>query len=549
MLITAGCQTETSPAAQAKDFIRDHEAAVRPMEIELQRAWWNANTSGKDEDFKAKEQIQNKLDGLLSDHLQFARLELLRKDLEDAGERPSFLLRRQIEVLYLMYKARQVDPELLKKIAARENAIEQKFNAFRAKVDGKELTDSEVTRVLKESKDSAQRQKVWEASKAVGPVVLADLKEVVKLRNQAAAKLGFRNFYDMQLRLGEQDPQAVLKLFDELYELTREPFKQLKAEIDAKLAANCGIAVADLRPWHYQDKFFQEPPSIYEINLDTFYAKADIAGLTRDFYAGIGLPVDKILNRSDLYERAGKSPHGFCSDIDREGDVRVLENIVPNREWMAVTLHECGHAVYAAPNIPAGVPYVLRTQAHSFTTEGVAMMFERLAARADWMSAMGLQVPDVKAAAETGAKVQRSHLLIFAAWSQVMVRFEMAMYENPDQDLNKLWWDLVEKYQLVKRPDGRNAPDYASKIHICVSPCYYHNYTMGQLFASQLHAAIAREVLKTEPSRALYNDHTEVGEFLKQRVFVPANTLRWEAFVRFATGAELNAKAFTDEVR
>ena len=22
------------------------------------------------------------------------------------------------------------------------------------------------------------------------------------------------------------------------------------------------------------------------------------------------------------------------------------------------------------------------------------------------------------------------------------------MYEDPDQDLNKLWWDLVEKYQL-----------------------------------------------------------------------------------------------------
>ena len=24
------------------------------------------------------------------------------------------------------------------------------------------------------------------------------------------------------------------------------------------------------------------------------------------------------------------------------------------------------------------------------------------------------------------------------------------MYENPDQDLNKLWWDLVEKYQMAQ---------------------------------------------------------------------------------------------------
>ena len=50
--------------------------------------------------------------------------------------------------------------------------------------------------------------------------------------------------------------------------------------------------------------------------------------------------------------------------------------------------------------------------------------------------------------------MQRNQLLIFSRWCQVMLRFEKGMYENPDQDLNKLWWDLVEKYQLLKRPDG-----------------------------------------------------------------------------------------------
>ena len=54
--------------------------------------------------------------------------------------------------------------------------------------------------------------------------------------------------------------------------------------------------------------------------------------------------------------------------------------------------------------------------------------------------------------------MQRNQLLIFSRWCQVMLRFEKAMYENPDQDLNKLWWDLVEKYQLVKRPDGPQRP-------------------------------------------------------------------------------------------
>ncbi len=549
MFGVAGCQSGSGPVTDARSFIREYEARVRPVENDLSRAWWKANTSGKDEDYKAKEQVQNKLDGLLSDPAQFVRLEKIRQGLAAGSDQLDPLVARQIEVLYLVYKAKQLDADLLKRIAAKENEVEQKFNVFRARVDGTEMTDGEVMDVLKSSKDSRHRRKVWEASKVVGSVVLVDLKELVRLRNEAATKLGFRNFYEMQLRLAEQEPEEILRLFDELYALTRESFSQAKAEIDARLAANCGITVAGLRPWHYHDRFFQESPAIDDVDFDTPYAKVDIAGLARTFYEGIGLPVDRILARSDLYEKPGKCPHGFCCDIDREGDVRILVNIVPRHDWMATVLHECGHAVYAARNIPISVPYVLRTPAHSFTTEGVAMMLEQFAIRPDWMAAMGLKVADPEAAGRAGAAMKKRALLIFVAWSQVMTRFEMAMYENPEQDLGELWWDLVEKYQMVKRPEGRDAPDYASKIHICTNPCYYHNYTMGQLFASQLHATIARQVLKTEPARTLYHRRKEVGEFLTKRVFAPGSSMRWPEFVRFATGEELSAKAFAAEAR
>jgi len=44
---------------------------------------------------------------------------------------------------------------------------------------------------------------------------------------------------------------------------------------------------------------------------------------------------------------------------------------------MSTMLHELGHSVYSSKNIPRTMPYVLRTEAHILTTEGVAMMFER----------------------------------------------------------------------------------------------------------------------------------------------------------------------------
>src|SRR5262249_40951016 len=127
---------------------------------------------------------------------------------------------------------------------------------------------------------------------------------------------------------------------------------------------------------------------------------------------------------------------------------------------------------------------------------------------------------------------------------------EKSMYENPSQDLNQLWWDLVEKYQMVKRPEGRSAPDYASKIHIVSAPVYYHNYMMGELFASQLHHAIAKELYNgADPNTVIYVGNKKVGEFMKKRVFEPGRTLTWNGLTKHATGEELSPKAFAADFK
>jgi peptidyl-dipeptidase A len=536
--MTRGLAAE-DPDAAARAFIAKHEATVRPLEKTANLAWWNANVTGNDEDFKAKETAQNQLDAALSDRARFSEVKALRgKDLKDP------LLRRQVQVLYLQYFEKQVDPQLLRSMVAKANAIEQAFNVFRARVDGREMSDSEVRAVLKASNDSAQRRSVWEASKRVGAQVEQELRELVGLRNQAARQLGFADFHVMMLALNEQDQQQIETLFNQLDQLTAEPFREAKAEIDSRLAQRYGLKPAELRPWHYHDPFFQESPVVFETDLDAAYQDVDVLRLCRDYYAGIGLPVDDVLRRSDLYEKPGKSPHAFCTDIDRQGDVRVLANIVPNHYWMGTMLHELGHAVYSSKNFPDSLPYVLRNPTHTLTTEGVAMMFERAANSADWLGKMGVPVPDPKTFNATGARMLRNRLLIFSRWCQVMFRFEKAMYANPNQDLNQLWWNLVQQYQSVPRPEGRNAPDYASKIHVVSAPAYYHNYMMGELFASQLHHTIAERVLKADPDKAVYVGRPEVGEYLKRHVLAPGASIPWTELTRSATGAELNARAF-----
>jgi len=543
VLTGAAAAAESENDRRAIAFIKAHEEQVRPLEITVSTAWWNANTSGKDADFTAKVEAQNKLDSALSDPRRFA-------DLKAVHDAPLSVpvVKRQIDILYLIYLEKQVDPALLARITTTANEIEKSFNVYRAKVGEKQLADSEVRKILKDSKDSAQRQAVWESSKGVGPAVEANLKQLVILRNEAARKLGFKDYHAMQLQLNEQDQGQVLKLFDQLDELTRGPFAEAKREIDAKLSLNYGIDVDELRPWHYHDPFFQESPAIFAISLDSPFATTDTLAICRKFYTGIGLPIDDVIARSDLYEKQGKSPHAFCTDINREGDVRVLANIVPNEYWMGTMLHELGHSVYSSKNIPQSVPYVLRTDAHILCTEGVAMMFERFSKNGDWLIKMGVNVPNPAQYTETGMKMRRNQLLIFSRWCQVMLRFEQRMYADPTQDLNKLWWDLVERYQLIKRPNGRNSADYASKIHIVSAPAYYHNYMMGQLFACQVHNTIAREVLKSnDPSKAYYTDDKRVGEFMRARVFAPGRMLPWNELTKYATGEDLNPRAFAAE--
>ena len=146
-------------------------------------------------------------------------------------------------------------------------------------------------------------------------------------------------------------------------------------------------------------------------------------------------------------------------------------------------------------------------------------------------------------------QADRDQLLVFSRWCQVMFRFEKELYARPDQDLNKLWWDLVEKYQFVKRPEGRDAPDWATKIHFVMAPVYYQNYLLGEMTASQLEAHLLREVLGGgDGAWERFVASPEVGAFLATRVYAPGRTRDWRATLAHATGRALDAATFVDEL-
>lgn len=545
MLITGGCGNKNEKMEkELKTFIANWEARVAPLQKETYTAYWNASISGKDEDYAKSEQLQLQLNSIFTDKKEFALL----KKIKESGSISDVILKRQLDVLYSQYLGNQIDTALLGRKIKMEVEIEKKYSNFRADVNGKQLSDNDVEEVLKTSKSSPELKAAWEGHKKIGPLVAADIIELVKLRNTIASQLGFKNYHAMSLALGEQDPEDISKLFDELDNLTRDAFAGLKDEIDGYLVKRLSIKKELLMPWHYQNRFFQEAPAIYSVDLDKYYTGQNIEKLTSDYYASIGLDISDMLANSDLYEKPGKNQHAYCIDINNAGDVRILCNIKPNYSWMGTMMHEFGHGVYDK-YIDRGLPFSLRNPSHTFTTEAIAMIFGRMASNPQWMMDMGL-VNEAEKAKITGDsyRVLRLEQLTFSRWAQVMYRFEKALYENPDQDLNTLWWDLVEKYQMIKRPADRNEPDWASKIHIATSPCYYHNYLLGELLASQLNHYITVNIVKSDDFRnQSFYGNKEAGKYLNDKVFMPGASLYWNDMIENATGEKLTARYYADQ--
>jgi peptidyl-dipeptidase A len=308
------------------------------------------------------------------------------------------------------------------------------------------------------------------------------------------------------------------------------------------------VPVDELRPWHLSDPFFQDAPAA-DVDLDPWYADQDLEALTTRFFDAIGFDVREIMARSDLYERDGKSQHAFCIWMDRRDDIRVLANVRPTEYWMNTMLHEFGHAVYDQ-NVDRGLPYFLREPAHTLTTEASAMLLGRLSRNAEWLTTYaGVGDQEARPAADALERARTATLLVSARWELVMCHFERALYRDPGQDLNGLWWKLVERFQLVRRPEGREAPDWAAKIHLTGAPVYYQNYLLGEMMASQLQAHILDEVLAGgDGVWQRYVTSPEVGRYLRERLYRPGATADWRATIERATGRPLDAEPFVREL-
>jgi peptidyl-dipeptidase A len=510
------------------------EERLEPLLLARNVAWWDANVEATEENERRRAEAELAYSNALADRELFGALEGARSRDGDPVQA------RQVELLRNLMLRRQIPDSVRERIVELEAAVEVRFSRHRGVIRGEEVDDNEIKRILRESDDGDERREAWEASKTVGAAVADDVRELARLRNEAARSVGYRDWFALSLETDEMHEGRLLQTLSDADRATAEPFARWKHALDARLAKRFGCQPADLRPWHYADPFFQEAPPEGAVDLDPLFRGKDIVALAQRTFEGIGLEVAGILERSDLFPRSGKCQHAFCLDIDRLGDVRVLANVVENKEWADTMLHELGHGVYDLC-FDDELPWLLRNT-HLVATEASALLFGALAGEREWLERV-LEIGSGEAEELQGRlrAARAAELLVFTRWVLVMTGFERALYADPDGDLDSTWWELVVRHQLLTSPDGRRAPDWAAKIHIAAAPVYYHTYLYGAIVAAQL-----RDALETNAGGLV--DRPEAGEILREKLFAPGESVRWDRLVARASGSPLSVESLAREV-
>ncbi len=546
LFLSACAETETEKInREFNEFVKEYEQKVTPLYQKYNEAAYKAAVSGDEEQYKLATEYKIMLSKIHSNKESFKKLKYIKssKLISDP------VLVRELDELYNLFLPNQIEEGKLVEIITLENEVKRKFNTFRPEIDGKIVSVNKIEEVLRSSTNEEELKKYWEASKKVGSLVNEDLIKLVKKRNEAARELGFSNYYEMALKTNGQDPEEIENIFNDLDMLTRGPYMQLKEEIDAFLAKKFKIDTEELMPWHYQNRFFQKAPLIYNINFDKFYKNIKSVDVVKDYFKGIGLDIDDVLNNSDLYPKERKSQLAYTTDIDRKGTVRILANVNHSMSSMTTLLYESGFAAYLK-YIDKDLPFALHKPPQFAANDAVATLFSSFSSNMGWIEKM-LNVPKNKTdkLKDISLKQLRLEKFVFARWAQVMYRFEQELYNNPDQDLNTLWWDLVERYQLVNRPPDRNAPDWATKTHLITMPCSYHNYMLGELIASQIHFYVKQNILKDDGSACDTKciDNPDVGKYMIENLFKPGAKYGLNQWLKNATGETLSPDFYTNQ--
>jgi peptidyl-dipeptidase A len=507
-ILLAGVASPQSP----KTFLDSVEARVEKISVPYNLAQWEFYTTGKSDSL---EQYEKLWAAYVRDSVLFAAAVRLK----DSDQEPARA--RCWELLHNLLLGEKVSshPEILELV----DSLSKIHFGFRATLRDSQKTDNEISKLLRTSADRELRREAYFAQAQRGGLLADGIQTLMRRRNELARGLGYPNYYELGMELAGLNRSFLVTVLSQLDTLTARPYRDLLGRIQKKLGYE------KLEPW---DVSFAHAD--LELKVDPYFPKDSLVPFLRRTMKGLGYRLDSLPITFDVESRPGKSQHAYSFGIDPPRDVRILMNAAVGVSSYRTVFHECGHSL--ASCYVSQPTWLLRNWLSGGFSEGMAEIFAGLIREKKWLTGYA-HLPEKLADEYLSGAAEKE--LIYVRSVLVNLYFEFFACQNPEQDLNKLYWDLYEKYTFLPRHD--EAKTWAGIVHFATHPIYLQNYLVADMIAAQTSYRLKQEIGELV-------DNPRFAAFMNEKYFAPGASKPWTDLVQGATGSELNPAYYMQEL-
>jgi len=520
LLISCSDKSQTEKLFQY--FINKHVERIKPINQRLNEAVWATYTGENSytdlmkeshrtdslyvEGDKTAEYYQRLLNNLYDNSTEFEMFMRIKK----SGLLTDSLLKRQFVKVYREYVSIQNnwDKTEKRKVKLCEQFYELKKteNSF---WDSIGHVSEEVGRAMWIEKFSG---------------LIGKYRDMIKAMNDDVKRLGYDNFFESTMDYYDVPYESLDQMVQIIDDETHEDYLQLLEICQSEICKANNISADQITPFQYREAHSRMmKPSEWKKE----YSKEEFIKIIGDFFALGDYDISAIYKTSDIWYKESKINNSFffCMDFDKH-DYRIYSNSWPKAGEISTMVHEFGHAMHYQC-VDTKVPYLLK-EPHTILAEAVAIYFDsKIYTSKTIQERMGLasleQNPYFK-------DYKNPSELLFIRKLLRNIKFEKAIFENPDQDFNELWWKLNKEYLCFDASITDRLPEWISNQQIVDFSGIHVFYLYAIAFAAQLEA---------------YYPGQQMGP-VKDKIMKYGDELSWSELIKRATGEELNLKYLID---
>jgi len=492
---------------ELKAFLDDVENRLEEIEVEKGETLWKKYIREPSGDLN---EIERKRSEIILNEEYLATVKKWKPETRDAH------LQTRLRVLEKLLLREHVEAK--PDVFGLRNKINEDHIAFKPIVLGKPMQRSDVYEMLRKNADSAKRKAAWESFSKLAHKIEEDVRQLIKLRNAHIHDSGYEPYDAYVLAQNMIDKAELLRLYEELCDLS-EPF--LSSVLDD---VRDNLKIEELQPWDisYIIDQFVKPP-------DAHFPRDQIFQKTKDLARSFGFVPEEL---PILIKETDIPFGGLCFGIRIPTDMRILSNPRDGHRFYSTLFHEYGHALHGCFINQSS--FALKDEVGCFC-EGMACIMEHFASDPDWLRE-NTSVPEAEI--QRFVKANKVSRLLRLRNLVALSTFEFQAYDNPDQDLNRLWGKTRAKYLFVQENE---TPQWASQSIFTTHPIYFQNYIIADLIAAQTIAHL-------KDSHGTLLDNPEVSKFLISNYYAPGASIDWQDKIEKATGRKLRAEPLNQQL-